>query len=101
MTFSEFGIKGIVRLIVELGILPFLALYLIWNATERGQKQLDSISVQLQQHNIAMEELKGTAERQTNQNELLIDISRQLCINSGRTYEDRSACWTLNGRVPR
>lgn len=84
---------------MDLGILPFLALYLIWNATERGQKQLDAINTEMFQHNVAMQELKSAADRQTNQNELMIDLARQLCINAGRTYEDRSACWTLSGRL--
>lgn len=90
---------AIVRVVMNLGVLPFIALYLIWSATERGQKQLDAMNAQLQQQNLVLQELKAAGDRQTNQGELMIDIQRQLCVNSGKTYEDRASCWTLSSRT--
>lgn len=89
---------SIVKFVMNLGVLPIIALYLIWSATERSQKQLDAMTAQLTQQNLSLQELRLAGERQANQNDLMIDLARQLCINAGRTYEDRAACWTLNGR---
>lgn len=90
---SQLGSGSLMSLILKVGVWPVLAGYLVWLMTGVMREEIHQISVEMQTQGIVLEKLQVAVQQETVQNQLLIDLQRQQCINMADDYLKRAACW--------
>lgn len=80
------------------GILPAIALFLIWQMSSAVATKLDLTYEVTRQHNASAansaDRIQDSQFRMERMQGVLIDLARQTCVNAAKDYLQRQACFT-------
>lgn len=71
------------------GAVITIALYLVYWGTSTLSSDLSALKGQMASHILSVD---GAASLQATQNQTLITLMRQMCLNTAKTSEDRREC---------
>lgn len=83
------------RFILQVGIIGALFAYLIFWVTSQVSAQITNIDTKVTAHASATEKMLLTLQEQAVQQKVLVNVSRQMCVNMGKTVSDRNACFSV------
>jgi outer membrane protease len=90
------GTRDLINAIARLGAITVIALYLVYQVTEKQGAQLSRIDEQMAAASVIMTTVTAQelAEIKANHEILvsLIQINKQICLNTARTDEQRQGC---------
>ena len=82
------------RTLAKYGGYAVFAGYLIYTLTTDIGRKVGDVRDLMQAHASATISLQHTIEQDERWHATMTDVMRQLCVNSARTYQERTACFT-------
>ncbi len=82
---------------LKYGLAPGICLYLVWQLSSGIAADVRSTRDMLQLHMEATIRLQQTLDRQEHWQAVLVDLSRQQCVNSAKSASERSGCFLGGG----
>lgn len=93
MEWANLSPSDVTKMVLQVGVLPIVVLYFAWVITGSLRQEVHETLAIVQRESSNTEDLKRLLQEQTQQNQMLIDIQRQLCLNAADDYLKRAACW--------
>lgn len=87
-----------VKVVLQIGVLPAIAMYLVYALVGGLQGQVRSINELMTQHVAKQDELQSSVDRLIALESEQLGLNRQQCVNAAKTSSAQDACWSA-GRV--
>jgi hypothetical protein len=79
--------------LLKYGVASAIAVYLVYTLTTGIGHDVRVSTELLQRHVDATASLQRTIEADERWHATMVDVMRQLCVNSAKTYQERAACF--------
>ncbi len=93
------------KVLYRFGVPSAIALYLTWFGTGQLSASVKDLGRELAEHvsasRIATESIEHLLQQQTAQQDIIIDLMKQTCLQGAHTPDDRRACQDASRRTGR
>lgn len=90
------------QVLYKFGVPSAIAIYLVWFMSNTVAPGVKAIEIKLDQHiemnRAAAEQTQNLLRRQEAQQDIVIDLLKQTCVQNGKSSEDRRACYDASRR---
>lgn len=79
--------------LLKYGVASAIAVYLVYFVSTGIGVDIKAVRVLLEQHVIATVSLQRSMESDERWHATMVDVMRQMCVNSAKNYGERAACF--------